>query len=163
MKILVLGGDGFLGSHFVDQSVALEHEVTVFDRFPYQVSKNLEHQRGAIQFISGEFANRDDLSKALEGQDIVYHFIWASTPVESWNDPFVEIDQNLRTSIQCFEFAVRRGVRKIVFPSSGGTVYGPQKKWSMKKPLSGHSPLTGLLNWLRSTFFTIFGTAVVLK
>jgi len=128
MKVLVLGGDGFLGSHFVDQAVTLGHEVTVFDRFPYQVSRNLEQQRGKIRFSSGEFANRDDLLKVLEHQDIVYHFIWSTTPAESWNDPFIEIEENLRTSIQFLELAVRQGVRKIAFPSSGGTIYGPQKK-----------------------------------
>jgi len=142
MKVLVLGGDGFLGSHFVDRAVAEGHEVTVFDRFPYQFARNLEHHRGEIRFISGEFANRDDLSRALKDQDIVYHFVCATTPVESWNDPFVEIDQNLRTSIQFFELAVRHDVRKIVFPSSGGTVYGPQEESvdeeTVPMPLSPH-------------------------
>jgi len=128
MKILVLGGDGFLGSHFVDRAVMLGHEVTVFDRFPNLLSKNLEHFRGKIRFIAGEFANRNDLSKAVEYQDIVYHFICMTTPVESWDDPFIEIEENLRNSIQLFETAARQGVRKIVFSSSGGTVYGPQRE-----------------------------------
>jgi len=135
MRILVLGGDGFIGSHFVDQVVTLEYEVTVFDRFPYQVSRNLEHQRGNINFISGEVANRNDVSKALAGIDIVYHFISMTTPADSWNDPFIEIDNNLRSSIQLFELASRRGIRKIVFPSSGGTVYGPQNKPINEKTL----------------------------
>jgi UDP-glucose 4-epimerase len=127
MRVLVLGGDGFLGSHLVDQAVSLGHEVTVFDRFPYGVSRNLEHQRRKVRFVSGEFANRTDLFKALEGQDVVYHFICATNPAESWDDPLVEIDENLRTSIQFFEMVARGSVRKIIFPSSGGTVYGPQE------------------------------------
>ena len=116
MRILVLGGDGFIGSHFVDQAVALEHKVTVFDRFPYQVSSNLEHQRENIIFISGEVANRDDVSKALAGIDIVYHFISMTTPADSWNDPFIEIDNNLKSSIQLFELASLQGIKKIVQP-----------------------------------------------
>jgi len=140
MKVLVLGGDGFLGSHFVDQAVSLGHEVTVFDRFPYQVSRNLEHQGRKIRFVSGEFANRDEISKVLEDKDIVYHFICTTNPAESWNDPFIEIEENLRTSIQFFELAIQKGVKKIVFPSSGGTVYGPQEKpvdeKAVPKPLS---------------------------
>jgi UDP-glucose 4-epimerase len=128
MKILVLGGDGFLGSHFVDGVVGSGHEVTVFDRFPYHTSRNLEHRRDKIRFFSGEFANREMLSNALKNQDIVYHFICATTPIESWNDPYIEIQENLRTSLQLCELAVQQGVRKIVFASSGGTVYGPQKQ-----------------------------------
>jgi UDP-glucose 4-epimerase len=126
MKILVLGGDGFIGSHFVDAIVSLGHEVTVFDRFAYGVSKNLEHQRDNIKFVSGEFANRDQLSKALEGQEIVYHFIWATSPATSWHDPFVEIETNLKTSIQLFDLATSLNIKKIVFPSSGGAIYGKQ-------------------------------------
>jgi len=124
MNILILGGDGFIGSHFVDQAVALNHNVTVFDRFPYNVSKNLEHQREKIKILTGEFANRDQVAKALEGQDIVYHFISATNPATSWHDPLVEIETNLKQSVQLFSLAVEMGVKKIVFPSSGGAVYG---------------------------------------
>jgi dolichol-phosphate mannosyltransferase len=96
----------------------------------------------ALAFISGDFYNREDLSSALQGQDIVYHFISVCTPIESWNDPFIEIDINLRPSIQFFELAIRKGVRKIVFPSLGGTVYGPQKELvnegSVLSPISPH-------------------------
>jgi UDP-glucose 4-epimerase len=126
VKVLVLGGDGFLGSHLVDHALKLGFEITVFDRFPYQYSRNLEHQRGRIRFVSGEFANRDDISNAVKGQDIVYHFICSTSPAGSWNDPYIEIEDNLRASIQLFEIAAKEGVKKIVFPSSGGTIYGPQ-------------------------------------
>ena len=126
MNILVLGGDGFIGSHFIDKAVSHGHEVTVFDRFAYNISKNLEHQRGKIKFISGEFANRDQLAMALKDQEIVYHFVWATTPATSWNDPFIEIETNLKTSIQLFDLATSLNIKKIVFSSSGGAIYGKQ-------------------------------------
>jgi UDP-glucose 4-epimerase len=126
MNILVLGGDGFIGSHLVDEVVTLGHDVTVFDRFPDQNSRNLEHLRKKIKTVSGEFANRDDLLKAIKGQDVIYHFICATTPAVSWIDPFIDIHQNLNTSVQLMELAVRQKVKKIVFASSGGTIYGSQ-------------------------------------
>lgn len=126
MKILVLGGDGFIGSHFVDKAISLRHHVTVFDRFHNDVSKNLQHHREKIKCIAGELANRQQLQKALQGQDIVYHFICATDPITSWDDPFIEIEENLKYSVQLFELAAACGVKKIVFPSSGGTIYGPQ-------------------------------------
>lgn len=142
MKILVLGGDGFLGSHFVDQAVGLGYEVTVFDRFSYNVSKNLEHHRGKVRFVSGEFANRAEVANILENQDVVYHFISATNPITSWNDPFIEIEENLRYSIQLFELAAAHSVRKIVFSSSGGTIYGrqcgPTNEKSLSIPFSPH-------------------------
>lgn len=124
MNILVLGGDGFIGSHFVDQVMALKHKITVFDRFPYNVSKNLEHIRQNINFLKGEFANREQVAHALKGQDIVYHFICVTNPASSWGDPFIEIESNLKYSVQLFELAVENGVKKIVFTSSGGAIYG---------------------------------------
>jgi UDP-glucose 4-epimerase len=156
MKILVLGGDGFLGSHLVDRAVNLGHDVTVFDRFPYQASRNLEHQRSKIRFFSGEFANRESLSKSLNGQDIVYHFICATTPIESWNDPYIEIEENLRTSLQLCELAVQQGVRKIVFASSGGTVYGSQNQPVDEKVVPNPFSPYGIIKLTTEYFLSYF-------
>lgn len=127
MNVIVMGGDGFIGSHLVDRLVELGHDVTVFDRCPYLVTRNLEHQKGFIRVISGEFANKIDLKNALRGNDVVFHFIWVSTPITSWNDPYLEVDENIRWSVQLAEAAVESGIKKMVFPSSGGTVYGTQQ------------------------------------
>lgn len=126
MNILVLGGDGFIGSHFVDRVFSLGHEITVFDRFSYNISRNLEHLRNKVHFIAGDFSEREDLRRALENQEIVYHFIGATNPAYSWNDPLNETEKNLKGSLHFFELATDCGVRKIVFASSGGSVYGPQ-------------------------------------
>ncbi len=163
MKILVLGGDGFIGSHLVDQLVMSGHHITVFDRFPYNISRNLEHQRGNIQFISGEFANRDDLRNALKYQDVLYHMICMTNPAESWNDPLIEIDENIRNTITLCEIAAKREIKKIVFPSSGGTVYGvqvaPVNENTVPKPLSpyGISKLT--VEYFLNYFHERYGTA----
>lgn len=124
MNILVLGGDGFVGSHLVDQLHPLGHNITVFDRFRSDVSINLEHLRGKVTFASGEFSNRETLENVLKDQDIIYHCISVTTPATSWNDPYIEILENLRNSVQLFELAALHGVKKVVFCSSGGTVYG---------------------------------------
>jgi len=127
MNILVLGGDGFIGSHLVDHIYSLGHNITVFDRFTSDVSINLNHLRGKITFFPGEFSNRETLEHALEHQDIVYHCISLTTPATSWNDPYIEIIDNLRNSVQLFELAAAHGIKKVVFCSSGGTVYGKKQ------------------------------------
>ncbi len=126
MKVLVFGGDGFVGSHSVEALLAAGHEVAVFDRFPYGAPRNLRELAGRVRLLSGEFGNRDDVQRALEGQDAVFHFITASNPASSWNDPFLEVEQNLLPSLHMLEAAGRAGVRKVIIPSSGGTVYGRQ-------------------------------------
>lgn len=128
-----MGGDGFIGSHVVDKLVESGHNVTVFDRCPYHITRNLEPLRGVVKIISGEFANRNEVKNAFSGQDVIYHFIWTSTPITSWNDPRIEIDENIRLSVQLIEIAAEVGIRKIVFPSSGGTVYGRQGKAKVRE------------------------------
>jgi len=124
MKVLVLGGDGFLGSHIVDLVHEMGHDVTVFDLFPGNASRNLEHLRGKIEFVQGNVADRDMLRTAITDKDVIYHFICVTNPAISWEDPRKEIDFNLSSSLEIFETAVACNVKKIVFPSSGGTVYG---------------------------------------
>ncbi len=133
MKIIVMGGDGFIGSHIVDRLVESGHSVTVFDRCPYKVTRNLEHHRGTVKIISGEFANRAELENALRDNEVAYHCVWTSTPITSWKDPGLEIDENIRLSVQFMETASEVGIKKVVFPSSGGTVYGRQGETTVKE------------------------------
>ena len=142
MNVLVLGGDGFLGSHLVDQALAQGYEVTVFDRFVDGRLRNLEHVKHQIQCIPGDFTNTKSLRAALVGQDVVYHFITVTNPTKTWNHPEQEIQHTLQPALQFYQLAAEAGVKKIVFPSSGGTVYGP-KLWLVNEevlpdPFSPH-------------------------
>ena len=123
-KVIVFGGNGFIGSHFVDQLVAQNHEVTVFDRFSPGRRNNLEQQEGKFRKITGDFSNQDAVCEALHGQQIACHLIWYSTPISSWSFPMDDIMKNMGTSLQFLDACVKQGVRKAVFLSSGGTVYG---------------------------------------
>lgn len=127
MNVLVLGGDGFLGSHVVEALLCDGHNVTVFDRCTSDTVRNLAACRNKITLRTGQFANRNDIRRAVQGQDLVYHFIWLSSPVTSWDDPFLEVDENIRHSLQLFELAAEAGVKKLAFVSSGGTVYGKKR------------------------------------
>lgn len=76
MRVLVTGGAGFIGSHTVDALLARGYEVTVLDSLEKPV-----HQKGkpdyipaVVRFIEGDVRRRDDMLKALEGVQAVYHF-----------------------------------------------------------------------------------------
>lgn len=124
MKALALGGDGFLGSHVVDRLVAEGHDVTVFDRFPAGKARHLGMHGERVRLIRGEFGATPELREALAGQDVVYHFISATTPGSSWGNPEAEIDGNITPTLEFLKFAAEAGVARIAFASSGGTVYG---------------------------------------
>lgn len=120
MNILVLGGNGFIGSHLVDKLLSEGHYVRVFD-------KNVEHYRKPLSNVDyhlGEFGNRGLLSEALNGIDIVIHLISTTLPKTSNDDPVFDIQSNLIETLFLLEQCVKQNIKKILFASSGGTVYG---------------------------------------
>jgi UDP-glucose 4-epimerase len=123
-KCLVIGGDGFLGSHLVDDLLSRGFEVRVFDRFQKGRIKNLKHLKGSIEFHKGDFLNKWHLSRAIKGVDYVFHFVSLSTPASTANDPHSEIKLNLEGTLQLLDLCVKHGVKKVIYPSSGGAVYG---------------------------------------
>jgi UDP-glucose 4-epimerase len=120
MNVLVLGGNGFIGSHLVDKLLAEGHSVRVFD-------KNKEHYRNALPDVDyhlGEFGNRGLLLEALYGIDVVFHLISTTLPKTSNDDPVFDVQSNVIETLFLFEQCVVKNIKKIIFASSGGTVYG---------------------------------------
>ena len=122
---LVVGGNGFIGSHVVDALVARGHRVSAFDRFG----------RGGTQFtapgvnvIAGDFLNVADVRRAVEGHDIVFHLLSTTDPATAENDPTVDIRTNVMSSIELFNACVQEGTTRLVFASTGGAIYGDQDK-----------------------------------
>jgi UDP-glucose 4-epimerase len=121
-KCLVLGANGFIGSHLVDSLVTAGHTVRAFDRFSsgtkrYSDSENIE------QWV-GDYLNRDDLSRALKGMEYVFHFISTTTPVTAENDPIIDIETNIQMSVELFQLCVQAKVKRVLFASTGGAIYG---------------------------------------
>jgi len=121
-KTLVLGSNGFIGSHLVDSLVKNGHLVVAFDR-PSSV-KRLYRDNENIQFFPGDFLNLDDLGTALDGVEYVFHLVSTTTPASAENDPLIDIDTNIRGSVELFKLCVEKGVKKVIFASTGGAIYG---------------------------------------
>ena len=119
---LVLGANGFLGSHLVDSLIAKNHFVRAFDK--YVDDKTRFQSSNNIEIFHGEFLNESDLAKSLESIDYVFHLISTTTPISSDDNPLVEIDTNVRYSVELFSKCVEKRVKKVIFASSGGAVYG---------------------------------------
>jgi UDP-glucose 4-epimerase len=121
-KCLVLGANGFIGSHVVDLLVEAGHQVRCFDRFGNGYSAFKQHKN--IQIFKGDFLNRNDLADALSGMQYVFHFISTTTPITAENDPLIDVDTNIRMSIQLFQECAAKKIKKVIFASTGGSVYG---------------------------------------
>ncbi|MDP1808311.1 MAG: NAD-dependent epimerase/dehydratase family protein [Actinomycetota bacterium] len=123
-KILLLGGGGFLGANLTLKLAESYENVSVFEH-PAATTKNIAAALPKVKVISGDFTSREDLESAVKGMDIIFHLISTTTVNNSTANPAFDISTNLIPTLNLLEIAVKCGVSRIIFPSSGGTVYGP--------------------------------------
>jgi UDP-glucose 4-epimerase len=139
MKVLILGGNGFIGSHLIDKFLEEGHYVRVFD-------KNEEYYRGILPNVDyrlGEFGNRGMLSEALEGIDVVIHLISTTLPKTSNDDPVFDVKTNVIETLFLLEQCCEKKIKKVIYTSSGGTVYGfpqnlPVHEDHIKEPICSY-------------------------
>ncbi len=120
MRVLVLGGCGFIGSHVVDLLLLEGHDVTVFDR-------NEERFRLAlpsVEYRRGDFNDVEAISDALRGVDAVFHLVSTTFPSTASLDPQRDARENLLGTLQLIETMLEADIKRLLFLSSGGTVYG---------------------------------------
>jgi UDP-glucose 4-epimerase len=123
MHCLILGGAGFMGSHIVDALVARDHRVRIFD-LPNISTLNLKQSIDSVEILGGDFNNVNDISLALEDVDVVVHLVGTTLPGPSNENPAYDVESNVIGTLNLLKQAVEKGVKKIIFSSSGGTVYG---------------------------------------
>lgn len=140
MRISVLGGCGFIGSSIVDRFLEMGHEVSVFDR-PNTETKNLLAVARDVRFVWGDFLNQEEVEAAIEGADVVFHLISTTLPSSAMKNPEYDVETNVVGSIRLFDLCVKHQIKKVVFLSSGGTVYGIPKELPIKES-SPEYPIT---------------------
>jgi len=120
VKSLILGGNGFIGSHLVDKLLAEGHAVRVFDKYEEHYRKPL----AGVDYCFGDFGNRGLLTDALDDIDVVFHLINTTLPKTSNDDPVFDVQSNVIETLFLFEQCVAKRINKVIFTSSGGTIYG---------------------------------------
>ncbi len=139
---IVYGGGGFIGSHLVDELLSKGYEVTVFDKLNFS-KRNLESVIDRIRIIEGDFNNEVDIGNSLKGIDYVFHLVSSTLPAGSNDNPVYDAETNLISSLKLFRECVDRQITKVIFLSSGGTVYGfpttvPIKEDHPTKPICSY-------------------------
>jgi UDP-glucose 4-epimerase len=129
---IIYGGAGFIGSHIADDLLEKGFEVTIFDKLNAS-KKNIQHITEKIRFIEGDFNNEVDISKSLRNADYAVHLVSSTLPASSNLNPVYDAETNLVSSLKLFEECVKNGIKKIIFISSGGTVYGNPVKLPIKE------------------------------
>jgi UDP-glucose 4-epimerase len=116
---IVLGGGGFLGINLCRRLASAGHRVRAFGRrclFPEALEK--------IEWYLGDFCDATALAAAIETYDIVFHLVHTTTPHSANLDMAKDVQQNVVSSLALFDISRALGVERIVFVSSGGTIYG---------------------------------------
>ena len=120
MRAVVVGGNGFIGSHLVDVLLADGWQVVVYDRFPERYRAPLAD----VEYVLEDYGNTGMLASVLPRTDVVFHLASTTIPQSSNDAPVFDIQSNLIHTVRLLEVCVRSQVGKVVFVSSGGTVYG---------------------------------------
>ncbi|REA62498.1 NAD-dependent epimerase [Dyadobacter luteus] len=122
-KCLLIGGGGFIGSNLAKGLLSRNYDVRIFDVKNFN-RKNISSIIQNIEIFEGDFFNPVDIKEALKNIDFVYHLVSSTIPSESVLNPTYDIETNVIPSIRLLQTALETGIRKVVFTSSGGTVYG---------------------------------------
>lgn len=122
MRYLVMGGTGFIGSHLVDALAAGGSSVRVFSR---GLTRQANPPPGArVETVTGDFSDAASVESALRGCEVVFHLVSTTLPKSSNENPRFDLETNVGNTLTLLESARRNAVKRIVFVSSGGTVYG---------------------------------------
>lgn len=123
----MLGAGGFIGQHLIHRlATDSQDSVVAFGHFPSYRQSGEGPFSGLpnVQHFIGDLLNRDEVNEALKGVDYVFHLISSTTPAASQADPYIDLETNVRGSVELFDLCTQHGVKKVIFLSSGGTVYG---------------------------------------
>lgn len=117
---LVIGAGGFIGSNLCRKLIREGENVTAFGR-KSSISEDIEDCRWVVD----DFLNQTSLASALDKVEFVVHALSTVKPVKSNEAPIVDVKENLIGTLKLIDLCKAKGVKKLIFLSSGGTVYGP--------------------------------------
>ena len=160
MRCVVIGGGGFIGSHLCETLLSVGHDVTVFDRAD---SPNLEllKQKG-VRLCVGDFFNPEDVQRSLQDQEVLFHLLSTTVPQTSNEDPARDVETNVVGTLRLLEAVRKTSIKKIIFPSSGGTVYGVPREIPIKEdhptnPTSSYGIGKLIIEKYLNMYWTLYG------
>ena len=161
MKILVTGGAGFIGSHVVDAYVTAGHEVAVLDSMATGREENVNP---AARLYRADVRNLAQVQQAIGDfrPEVVNHHAAQSEVPKSVADPGNDAEVNVVGGLNVLRASVDQSVRKLIFSSSGGALYGepdivPNDEDHPVRPLSPYGTSKYAFEQYLATFQRTFG------
>jgi UDP-glucose 4-epimerase len=125
MKISILGGNGFVGRKLVQKLSEQNDAILNVLDFSFD---NKEDVNSPLNFFKVDFKNTDQVIECVKGSDVVFHLISSSNPFFSVQNPLHDFENDLSPLVNFLNKIKNSNVKKIIFLSSGGTVYGNSNK-----------------------------------
>ncbi|OMQ42881.1 NAD-dependent epimerase/dehydratase family protein [Ensifer sp. 1H6] len=119
MRCVVLGGGGFIGTHLCRRLKGQVGSLKAFGR-----RQSFPDALRDVEWFQGDFNDPSSLAAAIEGCDVVFHLVNATTPSSANVDKVADVRLNVVGSLQLLEVCKAENVKRVVFASSGGTIYG---------------------------------------
>jgi len=119
LRCCVLGAGSFIGTNLCDRLLGRAGYLRGFRR-----PTSFETPSVGMDWVFGDFLNARDVARAVEGIDVVFHLVNATTPASANADMANDVTQNVLGSLGLMDACRNAGVKRIVYVSSGGTIYG---------------------------------------
>ncbi|SEC61007.1 UDP-glucose 4-epimerase [Rhizobiales bacterium GAS191] len=139
LKCAVFGGGGFIGTHLCNALIGAGAEVRAFGRG--HIDRGGMHPD--VSWTTGELSDMGAWLPLLNGVDVIYQLASSSTPQTAEVDPAQDVAENVVLALRLFDAAINCGVKRIIFLSSGGTIYGipsrvPTDEDAPTRPISAY-------------------------
>lgn len=144
MNIIILGAAGFIGTNLVLKLAQdKNNHLTLVDWCKDYFNSVIRAEFDNVDVVESEFGTSADYETLVEEQDIVYHLVSTSVPSTSNRQIPEELTSNVVMTSLLLDACVKKGVKRIVFISSGGTVYGKE----VRCPLPEETPLKPITSY----------------
>ncbi|MGH1335038.1 MAG: NAD-dependent epimerase/dehydratase family protein [Aureispira sp.] len=121
--IFLTGGTGFIGSHIVEALLEQGHQLRVLTSNS-SIHPNIKPYQERLQLLRGDFGDQQLMEKHLQGVEYLIHVAWTTVPKTATENPIYDAQSNLIGGLHLLEAAVTVNVKKVLFISTGGALYG---------------------------------------
>ncbi len=139
-KILVTGGAGFIGSNLVDR-LAPQNRVIVLDNLSTGLPSNLDKSKAQITFVKGDILDKALLKDIVAEVEFIFHLAAHVGNIKSIKEPDVDMEINIRGTLNLLEACRQAKIQRLVY-SSSGAIFGECKYLPIDEehPLNPESP-----------------------